>query len=279
MDIVTDIFLLVAMLMFLGALAGFMAGLLGVGGGLILVPGLYFILSFFQSDMGLGADRLMHISVGTSLASIVFTGLSSAFAHYKKGSVDFSLVRNIGFGIICGVIFATWIAQDLDAHSMKLIFASVILILAVIMIADPARFNISNEEPRQPLNSFAGFIIGWLSTLAGIGGATLSVPYMSLHGVSMHRAVGSASALGVIIAIPAALGFMVIGAGEGGLAPFSVGYVNFPAVVFIIITSVIFAPIGVHIAHKISVRKLKIIFAVFMIIVALNMWHNILSGA
>ncbi len=278
MDIIFDILPLIGALLCFGAVAGFMAGLLGIGGGLILVPALYFSFSFFQNDLGIDSVNLMHIAVGTSLASIVFTGMSSSFAHYKKGSVDFSLVKNIGFGIILGVIFATWIADRLDSQSMKLIFASIIVILAVIMIANPARFRISDERPHQPFASLAGVIIGWVSALAGIGGAALSVPYMTLHGVSIYRAVGTACALGVVVALPAALGFMIIGAGVAGLPPFSVGYVNFMALLFIIITSVIFAPIGARVAHNISVRKLKVIFAGFMILVAINMWHSVING-
>ena len=278
MDLITEILPLVALLASLGAVAGFLAGLLGVGGGIILVPGLYAVFTFLQPNMGFDVTHLMHVSVGTSLAIIIPTGFSSALAHHKRGSVDFSMVKMIGGGIIVGVIFSTWVVQGLDAMSMKMIFASAILVMAIIMIANPARFQISKEEPKQPFSSLAGFVIGGLSTLIGIGGATLSVPYLSLHGVPMHRAVGSASALGLVIAVPAAIGFMIIGLEQNNLPPFSVGYVNFMAWIAIIPVSVSVAPLGVRVAHKISVKRLKVTFAIFMVVVALNMWRKILLG-
>lgn len=278
MDLMTDILPLVGLLMSLGVVAGFLAGLLGVGGGIILVPGLYAVFNLLQPNMGFDAIHLMHMSVGTSLAIIIPTGLSSALAHHRRGGVDLYLVKVIGSGVVFGVIIATWIAKGLDAQSMKMIFASAILILAGVMIVNPARFQISKEEPKQPFSSLAGLIIGGLSTLIGIGGATLSVPYLSLHGVSMHRAVGSASALGLVIAVPATIGFMVIGSGQSNLPLFSIGYVNFMAWIAIIPVSVSVAPLGVRVAHRISVKRLKVIFAFFMMAVALNMWRKILMG-
>lgn len=278
MDLMTEILPLLALLVSLGAVAGFLAGLLGVGGGIILVPGLYAVFNFLQPSMGFDVTHLMHLCVGTSLAIIIPTGFSSAWAHHKRGSVDFNLVKMIGGGIIVGVIFSTWVVQGLDALSMKMIFASAILVLAIIMIANPSRFQISTEDPKQPFSSLAGFVIGGLSTLIGIGGATLGVPYLSLHGVPMHRAVGSASAMGLVIAVPAAIGFMIIGSGQNNLPPFSVGYVNFMAWIAIIPVSVSVAPLGVRVAHKISVTRLKVIFAIFMMAVALNMWRKILLG-
>ncbi len=280
MDNLLDILPLILLLLSLGALAGVLAGLLGVGGGIVLVPGLYYIFELIQQDMGFDAAYLMHISVGTSLAVIVPTGLSSALSHHKKQAVDFNLVRSIGVGILIGVPVFTWIAKGLDAHTMRMIFATAILFLAVLMILGRARFARSDEvEMKNPATFIAGFFIGGISTLIGIGGATLNVPYMSLHGVKIHRAVGSASAMGLIIAIPATLGYMVIGWGLPNLPSYSIGYVNGLAWLCIIPASVLCAPVGAKMAHRISVQKLKTIFAVFMICVALNMWRKILMGA
>lgn len=278
MDFIINFAPLIILLICLGCVAGFLAGLLGVGGGIVLVPGLYAVFNFLQPDMGFDESHLMHVSVGTSLAIIVPTGLSSALAHHKRGAVDFSLVKMMGCGVIIGVVLATWIVQGLDALSMKMIFASAILGLAVIMIINPSRLQIKKEDPKQPFCSIAGFIIGTISTLIGIGGATLSVPYLSLHGVSMHRAVGSASTIGLVIAVPAAIGFMAIGFSQDNLPPFSVGYVNLLAWAAIIPVSVSIAPVGVRVAHKTSVSRLKVIFAVFMMAVALNMWRKIYIG-
>lgn len=278
MDIFVTFLPAILLLACLGTVAGFLAGLLGVGGGIVLVPGLYFVFHMLQPDMGFDPAYLMHLSVGTSLAIIVPTGFSSALSHKRKGSVDFMLVRNIGVGVVFGVMLATWIAQGLDATSMKMIFASAILVLAGIMIVNPSRFKLVGAEPKQPFTTIAGFVIGGLSALIGIGGATLSVPYMSLHGISMHRAVGTASALGLVIAIPATLGFVFIGYGLDNLPPFSIGYVNILAWACIIPVSVSVAPFGASVAHKISVKHLKVIFAIFMVLVALNMWRKIFMG-
>ena len=192
--------------------------------------------------------------------------------------MDFTLVKRIGGGIVLGVAVATWVAKGLDVDAMKIIFASALLILAIIMITNPSRFRIAQEEPRQPFAAVAGVFIGFISSLIGIGGATLSVPYMSLHSIPMHRAVGTASALGLVIAIPAAVGFVIIGLNVNNLPSFSIGYINLMAWVCTIPASMVVAPYGAQIAHKISVDKLRIIFAVFLAIVALNMWRKVLVG-
>lgn len=278
MDFGIEIFSLILSLICLGAFAGFLAGLLGVGGGIVLVPGLYYIFSYLQPSYGFDAAHIMHICVGTSLAVIVPTGFSSARSHHKKSSVDFDLVRLIGVGIVVGVLCGTWVASFLDAKSMKIIFASAILALAGMMVLGNTGAKINAGEATPFKNVIAGYFIGCLSTLIGIGGATLSVPYMSMNNVPMRRAVGSASAMGVIIAAPASLGFVLIGWGMSNLPPFSIGYVNVLAWALIIPMSIMVAPIGARAAHKISVKKLKVIFAVFMVLVALNMWQKILMG-
>ena len=270
----------VFMLFALGGAAGFLAGLLGVGGGIVLVPGLFFILTLAQEQLGFDPAHIMHICVGTSLAVIVPTGFSSARAHHKRGAVDFGLVRRIGVGVVVGVIIATYIANGLDGDRLKMIFASALPIFAGLMIIGRKKFeaDAEDEKPKNIQNRIAGVFIGFVSSLIGIGGATLSVPYMSMNGVTMHRAVGTASALGLVISVPAAIGFMVIGAGQANLPPFSIGYVNLLAWACIIPVSVLIAPLGARVAHNIQVKPLKIGFAIFMILVALNMWRKILMG-
>lgn len=273
-----DLVILVISLLSLGVVAGFLAGLLGVGGGIVLVPGLYMIFDFLQPRMGFDPSHIMHICVGTSLAVIIPTGLSSVLAHNKRGAVDMDLVRLQAVGIGLGSITASLLAKDIDGHILKMVFATALLFMAGIMILNPARFKISDHMPRQPYPNIAGFAIGCLSGLIGIGGATVSVPYMTLHGVNMHKAVGSASALGLVIAVPAALGYMYIGYGVNNLPPFSIGFVNLLAWGCIIPTSILCAPFGAATAHKVSVKKLKTYFAIFMILVALNMWRKIILG-
>ncbi len=278
MDLIIEFYPLVILLVFLGCISGFLAGLLGVGGGIVLVPGLYAVFTYLQPDMGFDRDNLMHVSVGTSLAIIVPTGLSSALSHNKRGGVDFALVKMVGAGVAVGAVFATWVVQGLDALTMKMIFATVILVLAFIMISNQSRFQINSENLRQPLISISGFVIGSISTLVGIGGATLSVPYFTMHGVPMHSAVGSASAIGLVIAVPAAIGFMIIGYGQDNLPPFSLGYVNCLAWLSVIPVSVLVAPLGVRVSHKVGVKRLRSVFAFFMMAVAFNMWRKIYVG-
>lgn len=262
-----EILLLLAALCALGVVAGFMAGLLGVGGGIVLVPGLYAIFS----ALGYNSENLIYVCVGTSLSVIVVTGFSSARAHWRKGAVEMDLVKRIGVGIFAGVITGTLAAIPLGSRFMELFFTGAIVVLAVIMISNPARFSFIKQEPGQPWSAMAGLVIGFVSSLVGIGGATLSVPYMSLCGVPIHRAVGTASALGLVISIPAALGFILIGLDAGGKPPFTLGFVNVAAWASIMPFSFLMAPVGAAAAHKAPVNLLRRIFALFMFVVAFKM--------
>lgn len=272
-----DLLLWALILMALGGVAGFLAGLLGVGGGLVLVPGLFFSLS----ALGYDSIHLMHMAVGTSLAIIIPTGLTSARAHAKRGAVRMDLVRKIGPGILLGVAFGTVLAAQISGEHLKLIFAVVLFFLSLLMMVDSTRFHCAKDVPGQPWAIMAGGVIGGLSSLMGIGGATISVPYMTLCRVAIHQAIGTASALGLVIAIPAALGYVVIGWGAGtdnALPPLSLGYVNMLAFFLIVPFSVFAAPWGARAAHCISVGHLRKIFALFLIIVALRMLYNALHG-
>lgn len=255
----------------LGALSGFLAGLFGVGGGVVLVPGLYALFTL----LGFEHEMLMHLCVGTSLAIIVPTGLSAARAHHRRGSVDFDLLKTIGPGIVVGVITGAALAAFLTGDALKLIFALTISALAVLMILDPARFQLVSHMPRQPVPSIAGVIIGHISTLIGIGGATLSVPFMSICHVPIRTAIGTAAALGLFISIPAMIGFVLIGFTEDELPPFSFGFVNGLAWLAIVPSSVLIAPLGARLAHRLPVSLMRKGFAIFMIVVAAKMLHGL----
>lgn len=265
--------MLVAFLLALGGVAGFLAGLLGIGGGVVLVPGLYFGLKY----LGFESDALMHVAVGTSLAVIIPTGLSSARAHWKRGAVRLDLVKQIGPGILLGVAAGTVIAKYMPEEGMTLFFAFALSVLALVMVINPARFSPFTDMPRRLWMAFSGVVIGIFSSLMGIGGATISVPWMALCRVPMHTAVGTASALGLVIAVPAALGFIVIGWAAPGLPPFSLGYINFLAWPLIIPASVVAAPWGAKLVHSVSVDRLRKFFAGFLVIIALKMLWEALS--
>lgn len=268
----TDWALLLVSILALGCAAGFLAGLLGIGGGIILVPGLYYIFT----ALGLSSDSLMQVCIGTSLAIIVPTGLSSARAHYKKGAVDLDLVRSMGIGIVAGSLIGTVIADMLSSLTLKYIFASAFVVLSVIMMVNTRGHTIFQTMPPKLLTTGISTFIGAVSALIGIGGATLNVPFMSICNTPIHKAIGTASALGLFISVPAALGFMITGWNETGLPPFSIGYVNIPAFLIIIPASVLVARLGVHAAHIAPVKLMRQIFAVFMVIVAIKLWSDLL---
>jgi uncharacterized membrane protein YfcA len=260
-----DWLLLAAMLAALGGTAGFMAGLFGVGGGAVLVPGLFYIFTW----LGFESEYLMHFAVGTSLAIIVPTGFASVNAHRKKKGVRFDLFKLIAPGIIVGVLIGTITADYLSGDMLKLIFACAISCFAVLMISDPSRFKFYNTVPPQPWSGLAGVFIGTISTLIGIGGATLSVPYMTMCKVPIREAIGTATALGLAISIPASIGFILIGIGEqDGLPPFTLGYVNIPALFVIIPASVLAVPAGTWAVHEIPPSVMRYVYASFLIVVA-----------
>ncbi len=257
-----------------GALAGFFSGLLGIGGGIILVPCLYYVFS----TSGFSADHIMHVSVGTSLATMVLTGLSSARAHWKRQSIRVDLLKRIGSGIFVGVVLGTLIAGFVSGLILKAIFAAAIGFLSFFMFFGHSGKSLFKDVPRQPWSGLAGFIVGMFSTLMGIGGAVMNVPYMTFCGVPVHKAVGTAAALGLFISIPGTLGFVFIGWDIAGRPPFSLGYINIPAWAVIISTSVAMAPLGAKISHSLPVAPLRKIFAVLMLAVAANMFLSALNG-
>ena len=265
-------FVLIPLLLALGVFAGFLAGLLGVGGGMILVPGLYFLFK----TLGYSTDVLMHLAVGTSLAIIIPTGISSAYAHYKRDAVRIDLVRYIGPGIVLGVMAGTVIADYLSGRKLTLVFACALFVFAVLMQIPPKVRHDGIHAIGRAKGTVGGFFVGVLSSLMGIGGATLNVPFMTLNGVGIHNAVATSSALGPFIALPGTIGFMLIGLGVAGLPPFSLGYVNLLALVVIAPFSVLAAPYGAAVAHKVSVVVLRRIFSFFIIVVACKMvWEAV----
>jgi uncharacterized membrane protein YfcA len=256
----------------LAAMAGFLAGLLGIGGGLVLVPGLYFVFT----SLGYESDTIMHVAVGTSLSTIIATGISSARAHYKRGSVRMDLVKNVGIGMVCGVLIGTIIASQVSGLWLQVFFAVTLVVLSVLMRLDPEKIKLYDDVPAQPIPALAGAFNGTICTLMGIGGAALNVPYLTLNNVSIHRAVGTSSALGLFIAIPGTIGFFLIGMNDvSNLPPFTFGYINVLALAIIIPVTIMSAPLGVATGHKMSIKKLRSVFSLFMIIIALRMLYEV----
>jgi uncharacterized membrane protein YfcA len=250
----------------LGLVVGFVAGLLGVGGGLIIVPALILLLH----AQGLAAGMEPQLALGTSLASILFTSLSSVRAHHRHGAVEWPLVRRITPGILAGTLAGAVLAAQMPAFTLKLLFVVFLFYAATQMWLDfkPAPHR---GLPGRAGVTLAGGVIGAVSSWVGIGGGTLSVPFMLWHNLSLHRAIATSAAIGFPIAIAGAAGYMLGGWRAGGLPAGSLGFIYLPALAGIVVGSVLTAPLGARTAHRLPVRPLKRIFALLLIALALRM--------
>lgn len=243
----------------LGFISGVVAGLLGVGGGLIIVP----LLTWAFAWQDFAAAHLVQLAVGTSLATIVFTSVSSTWAHWRRRAVRWSLTGQLTLGILIGAWLGGFIAVWLGGPLLGLVFGLFELTVAAYMLfgRPPAAHRTATGKLR---NALAGSVIGALSALLGIGGGTLTVPWLVWHNVDMRQAVATSAACGLPIALIGALGFIWVGRGEP-LPPGSTGYVYWPAVAAISAASVAGAPMGAAIAHRIEKALLKRVFALFLV--------------
>ena len=266
--------LLAVGLLFTGAVAGVLAGLLGVGGGIVIVPVLFWLFDALDVSQAVA----MHLAVGTSLCTIIPTSISSARSHHKKGAIDIDLLRAWAPFVFAGALIGGILSKFLGSQSLTLIFGIVALIVAVNM-AIPKTLVIAHAVPKGLLGDAAlPFGIGGFSALMGIGGSTLSVPILSLFSFPVHRAVGTASAFGLAIAVPATAGFIWSGLGVSERPPFSLGYVSLPAAVLIFSISTWMAPYGSKIAHSLNPARLKLVFAAFLFITAVKMLWSVFAG-
>ena len=252
----------------LGALvAGLLAGLLGVGGGIVIVPILYWILTALEVDPAI----VMHIAVGTSLLTIIPTAISSSRSHNRRGNVDPELFRRWLPGVFVGAALGGISARFYEGAVLQAVFGVVALLVAVNMTLRKG-IVIGQTPPKSvAANAALGGIVGYISALMGIGGGTLSVPILSAFSVPILKAVGTASTFGLVISIPAVLGFIWAGWSVPGLPPLSLGYVNLAAAAIIIPITVLTAPLGARIASSINQRALRLCFAAFLGLTAVRM--------
>lgn len=257
-----DILILLSM----GALAGFLAGLFGIGGGLVIVP----VLALVFAGQGVEASVVMHLAIGTSLATIVTTSLSSIRAHHRRGAVDWPVFVRITPGIILGGLLGSGLAAALSSDQLRMAFALFMLLVAARMALDimPAPHR---QLPGTLGMGLAGTLIGTVSTLMGIGGGTLSVPFLTWCNVAVRRAVATSAAIGLPIALTGTLAYLVTGWGKAAFPPLSLGYINLPAYVGIVVASTLFAPLGARLAHSIPERLLKRLFAGFLAILGVRL--------
>lgn len=263
----TTIAVLIAGMAVTGMIGGILAGLLGVGGGIVIVPVLFWVLHTFR----IAPEHASHLAVATSLATIIPTSISSMRSHAKRGTVDRSLLRLWGPAVFVGALIGGGLAKVVSGDSLRAIFGVVGMLVAVNM-ALPKTLVVSEALPVSKwVNRLIAGVIGIISSLMGIGGGTLSVPTLSAFSFPAHRAVGTAAAMGLLIAVPGVAGFLYAGLGVEGLPPGSLGYVSLPAALIIAPVSYLFAPLGTRLAHALDAKNLKRVFALFLAITAIRM--------
>lgn len=250
----------------LGAFVGFFAGLLGIGGGLIIVPA----LAYFFSLQDIAPEYIMPLSIATSLAAIIVTSASAAHAHFKIGNIDFLLARKLILTVMIGAFVGGGLAEYLSLIQLTYFFACATILLALQMLFSLNKVS-KQGMPNNKVIYTLGLVTGVVSSLMGIGGGAILVPILTYFTFPIRKAMGIASLCGFFVAVFGTLGFIFSGVGESDLPNWSIGYVYVPALVGIIIPAFIFAPWGVKVAQKSPVQSLKKCFAVFLILVAIKM--------
>ncbi len=249
-----------------GLIAGFLAGMFGIGGGAVLVPVLYQFLTFLDVDPSVR----MHVSVATSLGIIVPTSIRSFLAHKKRGAADLELLKSWLIPLPLGVIAASLVAAYVSGDGLKGIFAVIAFVLGLRMLLNKEHWRLGDDIPGFPIRPICGAGIGFFSTLMGIGGGVMNNTFMTLYGRSIHQAVATSSGTGLMISIPGTIGLIWAGWGDPLLPPFSAGYVNLLGVALIIPVTTFAAPFGVKVAHALPRRKMEVFFGIFLMVVAVR---------
>jgi len=264
---------LLGLILVIGAFAGVVAGLLGVGGGIILVPAFFFAFS----SLGYNTPELMQICLATSLATIVVTSLRSVLAHHRKGAVDWDILKSWSPGIAIGAALGVAAASGLRNEVLMGIFGVLGLCVGLYLAFGRTDWRLGDEMPGGAARAVVSPLLGFLSVLMGIGGGSFGVPLMTLYDRPIHRAVATAAGFGVIIAVPSVLGFLLVGGGTEGRPPYTVGQVNLIALVIIVAMTMITTPWGVKLAHAMDPKPLKRVFAIFIMVMAVNMLRKALG--
>jgi uncharacterized protein len=262
--------MLVALLA-IGAFAGVIGGLLGVGGGIVLVPAFFYAFG----HLGYGGDQLMQVCVATSMATIVVTSLRSVSAHNRKGAVDWDVLKTWGPPLVIAAALGTFVASRVPSVALQAVFGALAGLAGLWMAFGKDHWRLGDAMPGQPTRTALAGTVGFFSAMMGIGGGTFGVPLMTLYAMPIHRAVATASGFGVLIAVPAVLGFLFLTVANA--PPYTVGAINLPAFLVVIGTTLLTTPLGVRLAHAMNPKPLKRAFAVFLTLVALNMLRKVLG--
>jgi uncharacterized protein len=250
----------------LGSVAGLTAGLFGVGGGLVIVPTLLWVFT----SRGIDPSIVMHLSVGTSLATIIVTSLSSVYAHNKHQAVQWGLFLMLAPGIVIGAWLGAVVADQLSSMWLQRVFSVFVLFVALHLVLD-VDFGKHRDIPGRLGMTLAGTIIGMVSSIVGIGGGSMTVPYLHWNGVDIRNAVATSSACGLPIVVAGTIGFIVTGWGEAALPDGSSGYVYWSAMPWIVVATFIFAPVGASLAHSLPTRILRRLFAILLFVVGVKL--------
>ena len=253
-----------------GAAAGTAAGLLGIGGGVIIVP----VLSLVFAAQGVDESIIIKVAVGTSLATIVVTAVSSIWAHHRRGAVRWPLVRVMSPGVVAGALLGAWLADIIPAYWLTLGF--IVFLSGVSLQMALGTVGAGRALPGPIGLSGVSSVVGCISALMGIGGGALHVPFMSWCGVPVKQAIATAAAIGFPLALASSIGFVFTGLDETLLPPHSLGYINLPAFAGVVAASILFAPLGARLAHQLPDKLIKRIFAVFLFLLALRMAYTLL---
>lgn len=273
LDFVLTYWPLALALLATGLFAGLIAGLLGIGGGIVLVP----VLEYALSLVDFPAAWRMHVAVATSLATIIPTAIASSRTHHARGGIDWPLARAWAPGMLLGGLLGSAIAAQVNAIMLSVVFGGVSLLAAVKLALPLDHLRLRETPPRGLVGASIATVIGAVSAMMGIGGGTLSVPAMTITGGAVHRAVGTAAFFGLLLAIPGTAGYL-LARPDTPLPGGTVGLVSFGALLLVAPTSTVMAPVGARLAHRLNQRQLSQIFALFLIIVAVRMAYNIWQG-
>ncbi len=265
----TTLLPLLTMLLVIGAATGVIAGLLGVGGGIVLVPAFFYTFSV----LGFGGSHLMQVCIGTSAATIVVTSARSVLLHNRKGAVDWQILRDWAPFLVLGSVAGVAVASVLHTTALQAVFGVLAGLAGLYMAFGRAEWRLGAKMPENPLRAVQATLLALFSTLMGIGGGTFGVPLLSLYALPIHRAVATASGFGILISVPSLAGFLMLDVPDA--PPFSIGAVNLPAFAVIIPMTLLTTPYGVRLAHAMDPKPLKRAFAVFITLVALNMLRKV----
>ncbi|WP_339718882.1 sulfite exporter TauE/SafE family protein [Marinomonas primoryensis] len=272
MSFIMENYSMILAMMATGVVGGILAGLLGVGGGIVIVP----VLFFLYQGLGVSADTAMLVATATSLATIIPTSISSIRAHKAKGNVDFDLLKRWGFYIFLGVMVGSFVVTRVDGEWLSLMFGIIATLSALNMLLGK-KDSMFKSLPGSTGQGVIATCVGFFSSMVGIGGGTLTVPILTFCNYPAHRAVGTAAAVGLIISLPAALTMLFFGQSPVDAPYGTIGLVNLIGVACIIPLTVLFAPVGAGLAHRLDASKLKKVFAVVLIFTGIKMLYQVLA--